>query len=166
MTLAYVSGWLDEGVARAALENPEGIDEAQLNRLLTEKTEASLDREVERGVSLVGPQRDDVAVGLASSGGGAVLDARHYASQGDQRSASLALKLGEYDLLSETLREEPILLLDDVFSELDPDRRRWLADTVRGAGQTLLSSAEPEVVELAAPDAVIRINEGKIDAGR
>ncbi|MGH2730340.1 MAG: DNA replication/repair protein RecF [Actinomycetota bacterium] len=164
--LKYVSEWLDESVARAAIDNPEGIDEARLNEVLLEKTAASLGREIERGVSLVGPQRDDVAVGLASSGGATVLDARNFASQGDQRSAALALKLGEYDLLTETLGEEPILLLDDVFSELDPDRRRWLADTVRGGGQTLLSSAEPEVVELAPSDVVIRVNEGRIDAGR
>jgi DNA replication and repair protein RecF len=164
--LRYVSEWLDEDVARAAIDNPEGIDEVRLNGLLVGKTEASLGREIERGVSLVGPQRDDMAVGLVRSGSASVLDARNFASQGDQRSAALALKLGEYDLLTETLREEPILLLDDVFSELDPDRRRWLADTVRGGGQTLLSSAEPEVVELATSDVVIRVNEGRIDAGR
>ncbi|MBA2311833.1 MAG: DNA replication and repair protein RecF, partial [Actinobacteria bacterium] len=84
------------------------------------------------------------------------------ASQGEQRTSALALKLGEFDLVTETLREEPILLLDDVFSELDPQRRSWLGDAVRAAGQTLLSSAEPGAVEAIGPGRVIEVRAGSL----
>ena len=84
-------------------------------------------------MSLVGPGRDDVTVRLADASG-TLMEARTYASQGDQRTAALALKLAEHDLLSEVLEDKPILLLDDVFSELDPRRRDWLREAVPRCG--------------------------------
>jgi DNA replication and repair protein RecF len=120
-------------------------------------------RELERGVSLIGPQRDDVGVLLQT--GPSMLDARTYASQGDQRTSALALKLAEHDLLTEYLEEHPLLLLDDVFSELDPGRRQWLADAIRPMGQALLSSAEPGATEAARAEKVIEIVEGEITGG-
>jgi DNA replication and repair protein RecF len=151
MGLAYTSGWLDASAADDALSYPEGIDEATLRVTLEKALDEVREREFERGVSLVGPQRDDVVVRLAAtSGDGAMLDARAYASQGDQRTAALALKLAEHDLLTDVLGDEPILLLDDVFSELDEARRSYLLETVRGKAQTMVSSAEPGVAELVA----------------
>lgn len=141
LELSYVSSWIPEAVSGAALEAPEAIDEAVLREALRARVAQLRTAELERRVSLAGPGRDDVLV-LLRSGAGSLLDARTYASQGDQRTAALALKLGEHDLLSEALLETPILLLDDVFSELDPRRREWLRDAVRGVGQTILSSAE------------------------
>ncbi|MDQ4124276.1 MAG: DNA replication and repair protein RecF, partial [Actinomycetota bacterium] len=113
-------------------------------------------REIERGVGLVGPQRDDVSVILGG------VDARVFASQGDQRTCALALKLAEHDLLSDALGEEPVLLLDDVFSELDPSRRAWLADAVRSIGQTLVSTAEPVALDALSPGATFAVASGVV----
>jgi DNA replication and repair protein RecF len=115
-------------------------------------------------MSLVGPQRDDVIVKLSSGASTQVLEARTYASQGDQRTAALALKLAEHDLLSETLADQPILLLDDVFSELDPKRRTWLAAAVKGMSQTLITSAEAGPGDIAEAENVIEVAEGRLSS--
>jgi DNA replication and repair protein RecF len=166
MELSYSSAWLEEGLAEEAVASPGSIDEAVIREALERELEKARDKEMERGLSLVGPQRDDVMVRLTSDEGDAgLLDARTFASQGDQRTCALALKLGEHDLLTDVLREEPLLLLDDVFSELDPSRRRWLADVVRSGGQTLLSSAEPGAAEAAGPGRVIQVTAGHLLVG-
>ncbi|MDP9444164.1 MAG: DNA replication/repair protein RecF [Actinomycetota bacterium] len=90
--------------------------------------------ELDRGVSLVGPHRDDLALVIGS------LPARGYASQGESWSLALALRLASYDLLRST-GDEPVLILDDVFAELDADRRDRLAELVGGAEQVLLTAA-------------------------
>ena len=73
------------------------------------------------------------------------------------------MKLAEHDLLTQVRDEHPILLLDDVFSELDPQRREWLADAVRGLGQTLVSSAEPGSLEAARAQRVINVAAGTLE---
>lgn len=155
LDLAYASAWLDaDSVARLEHEDSATRDRL-LQAALHHEVSQVLNKEMERGTTLTGPHRDDVAVRLASNNGeGELLDARSFASQGDQRSAALALKLGEFDLLSDALGEEPVLLLDDVFSELDPSRREWLSDAVRATGQTIVSSAEPDAIGATGPDAV------------
>ncbi|MGH2693595.1 MAG: DNA replication/repair protein RecF [Actinomycetota bacterium] len=159
LDLGYASTWVAEETSGEALAMG-GIDERVLKDLLDAAMARERKHELERGTSLVGPQRDDVSIQLASEQG--VLDARVYASQGDQRTTSLALKLGEYDLLVEALGEEPILLLDDVFSELDPSRRSWLARAVRAGGQTLLTSAEPDALEGIDADRVLAVEAGRL----
>lgn len=157
LELTYQASWLGDTPVPA-----EPIDVASLQESLARALDGVRDRELERGASLVGPQRDDVVVGLASAGyEQGMFDARAYASQGDQRTCALALKLGEHDLLTDALGEQPILLLDDVFSELDPSRREWLANAVRGIGQSLVSSAEPGALEAAHAAKVIRIEAGR-----
>jgi DNA replication and repair protein RecF len=163
LELAYVSSWLKAHDATRAVAHPDAVDQGALRRALEEAMAEARAREVERGMSLVGPQRDDIAVRL-SSGGAPPLDARAFASQGEQRTAALALKLGEFDLLAEALGERPIVLLDDVFSELDPMRRSWLADAVRGLGQVLVSSAEPGVADVAAAESIFEVEAGKVVA--
>lgn len=164
LELAYVSEWVDREFSQQALAAPGAIEERDLHHMLARAIDAVAVREVERGVSLVGPQRDDASVLLeaTSSDSGGMLDARVYASQGDQRTAALALKLAEHDLLTESLADEPILLLDDVFSELDPARRVWLGDVVHAPGQTFLSSAEPGVAESVSADRVIEVAGGRL----
>jgi DNA replication and repair protein RecF len=161
LELAYASGWLGDVPAREAVAFPQGIDEAVVRSALGAALTDVRGKELERGVSLVGPQRDDVTVRLAASGDGALLDARVYASQGDQRTCALALKLAEYDLLTEVLSDEPILLLDDVFSELDAARRSYLLETVGKSGQTVVSSAEPGVAGLVA-GRILEVAAGKV----
>ena len=97
--------------------------------------EARTDRDLERGTTGIGPHLDDVGV-LAGE-----RDLRAFGSQGEQRLAVLALLLGEAELLEERRGVRPLLLLDDVLSELDPERRRILADRLRAGGQALVTSA-------------------------
>ncbi|MGH2807958.1 MAG: DNA replication/repair protein RecF, partial [Actinomycetota bacterium] len=155
LELSYVSSWLNAEIADGALRDPGSISEEILAEQLKARVVSMRRAEVERGQSLVGPQRDDISVRLASgTDAGALMDARTFASQGDQRTSALALKLAEHDLLSEVLDDEPILLLVDVFSELDPHRRAWLASAVRNLSQTLVSSAEASDADAAGAELV------------
>ncbi|WP_431903001.1 DNA replication/repair protein RecF [Nonomuraea sp. bgisy101] len=90
--------------------------------------------ELERGVTLVGPHRDDLVLGLGD------LPARGYASHGESWSFALALRLAAYDLLRSD-GGDPVLILDDVFAELDSQRRRRLAEIVAPAEQVLITAA-------------------------
>lgn len=155
-TMSYSSEWLTGNGVQG--QRPE----SELRAELTAVVSSVRQREIERGMSLVGPQRDDLIVKLTTKGGEVALDARVYASQGDQRTSALALKLGEHDLLTEVLGVTPVLLLDDVFSELDASRRKWLDETVRDMGQTILSSAEPGGAGDLDPDCVLHISGGRI----
>jgi DNA replication and repair protein RecF len=91
-------------------------------------------QELERGISLVGPHRDDLVLRLGP------LPARGYASHGESWSYALALRLAAYDLLRSE-GSEPVLILDDVFAELDADRRERLAELVGPAEQVLVTAA-------------------------
>ena len=164
LELAYVSSWLPEDVGNSIVVGGAPISDEELQGHIARRIDELRRAEVERGATLVGPQRDDVTVKLAARGDvdGSMLDARSFASQGDQRTSALALKLAEHDLLSASLGDEPILLLDDVFSELDPHRRSWLSDAVRDVGQTIVTSAEPLALERLRPEKLIEVSDGKI----
>jgi DNA replication and repair protein RecF len=116
-----------------------GLDAAGLGYAADAPTlaelEARTDRDLERGTTSIGPHLDDVAV-LAGD-----RDLRAFGSQGEQRLAVLALLLAEAELLEERRGAWPLLLLDDVLSELDPERRRILVDRLRACGQALVTSA-------------------------
>ena len=101
------------------------------------------DRDVQRGVSTVGPHRDELELSLAG------LPSRTHASQGEQRSLALALQLAAHELATLRLGTAPVLLLDDVFSELDPLRSRALLEGLP-PGQTLLTTAQPAPPEVVA----------------
>ncbi len=160
LELNYASSWLGEKAEAAVVA--VSVDEVMLQDRLRARMDQLRRAELERGMSLVGPQRDDVVVRLSSGASNQVLDARTFASQGDQRTAALALKLAEHDLLSEALDDHPILLLDDVFSELDPKRRGWLATAVKGMSQTLITSAEAGPDDIAGAERVIEVAEGRL----
>jgi DNA replication and repair protein RecF len=100
-----------------------------------QELEERVERDLERGTTGLGPHLDDL--GVLSQG----RDLRVFGSQGEQRLAVLALLLGEAEVLEERRGTRPLLLLDDVLSELDPDRRRILADRLRASGQALVTSA-------------------------
>ncbi|HEY7355265.1 MAG TPA: DNA replication/repair protein RecF [Ktedonobacterales bacterium] len=93
-------------------------------------------REIHAGVNLLGPHRDDVAF-LSQQ-----MDLAVYGSRGQQRSAALAVKLAELHFLQEETSEQPILLLDDVLSELDEERRGYLLGIVREMEQVLLTTTD------------------------
>jgi DNA replication and repair protein RecF len=92
--------------------------------------------ELDRGVSLVGPHRDDVLITLGS------MPARGYASHGESWSLALALRLSAFELLRAG-SDDPVLILDDVFAELDDLRRQRLASVVAGTEQVLVTAAVP-----------------------
>jgi DNA replication and repair protein RecF len=116
----------------------EGIEAAQSKDELYEQVMAALvgarKQEIERGVTLVGPHRDDLVLKLGR------LPAKGYASHGESWSIALALRFASYDLLRAD-GGEPVLILDDVFAELDVDRRDSLAQLVAGAEQVLVTAA-------------------------
>ncbi len=94
-------------------------------------------QEIERGVNLVGPHRDDLVLTLGE------LPAKGYASHGESWSFALGLKLAAYHLLRHDLRDDPVLILDDVFAELDTGRRERLAALVADCEQVLITAAVP-----------------------
>ncbi|HET6166698.1 MAG TPA: DNA replication/repair protein RecF [Marmoricola sp.] len=95
--------------------------------------------ELDRGLSLVGPHRDELELALGD------LPVKGYASHGESWSFALALRLASYDLLRAG-GDDPVLILDDVFAELDTGRRAQLADLVAGAEQVLITAAVPDDV--------------------
>jgi DNA replication and repair protein RecF len=106
------------------------------------------EKEVWNGTTLIGPHRDDLVFELDGR------DMSGFASRGQQRTAILAFKLAELDLLTEQDGRPPLLLLDDVFSELDPDRRAHLVRRIAGLPQafvttTTLEDLDPALVEAA-----------------
>ena len=116
-------------------------------------------RELELGVSLVGPHRDDFAFRLDG------VDLNTYGSRGQQRLAVLALKLAEVEFMQAETGERPILLLDDVLSELDPIRQAFVLERTAGEGQTLITStdlAELPAAFLARAD-VYRVEAGTVE---
>lgn len=90
--------------------------------------------EVSRGVSLRGPQRDDLRIIVGGR------DVRYFGSRGQQRAAALAIKLAEAELIRDRIGEYPVVLLDDVASELDPDRRGRALELLSGKGQAVLTT--------------------------
>jgi DNA replication and repair protein RecF len=122
-----------------------------------EALEARLERDLERGSTGLGPHLDDV---LLTSG---TRDLRSFGSQGEQRLTVLALLLAEATLIGERRGFAPLLLLDDVLSELDPDRRRVLAQRVLGTGQTLITATEASSLPVDAAQA-LEVSPGSVRA--
>jgi DNA replication and repair protein RecF len=116
---------------------------------------ARLDRDLERGVTGIGPHLDDIVM----SAGGREL--RSFGSQGEQRLAVLALLLAEAELITERRGFPPLLLLDDVLSELDPERRRILAARVGRAGQTLITATDAAMLP-SEPDQLLAVDPGEV----
>jgi DNA replication and repair protein RecF len=114
------------------------VDRAELTTRLLEELEVRRNDELDRGVSLVGPHRDELLLSLGN--GERRLPVRGYASHGESWSFALALRLASYDLLRAD-GDDPILILDDVFAELDTERRAQLAELVAGAEQVLVTAA-------------------------
>jgi DNA replication and repair protein RecF len=105
----------------------------------------SADREQRRGMTLVGPHRDDLRFTIAGADGGA-LELRTYGSGGQQRTAAIALRMVEAETIHAVRGREPIILLDDVFAELDPGRSQRIVDWIEnedGGGQVILTSPKP-----------------------
>ena len=114
--------------------NPGGDVREGLRLALLDAMEARRRDEIQRGVTLVGPQRDDVELSIGA------LPAKGYASHGESWSLALALRLGGFMLVRDD-GVEPVLVLDDVFAELDTSRRERLAGAIADAEQVLITAA-------------------------
>jgi len=134
VTVRYDAPWRAEGLAAALA--------------------AARRDDLRRAVTTVGPHRDDLVMTIDG------LPSRTHASQGEQRSLALALRLGTHQIVTEVTGTTPVLLLDDVFSELDADRSHALLAHLP-AGQSLLTTAGP-LPEGVDPDLVVRVRGGSI----
>jgi DNA replication and repair protein RecF len=126
------------------LETQDALDttsKEEISSLFQQKLFLLRNKELERGITLVGPHRDDLQLNLGS------LPAKGYASHGESWSYALSLKLASLEILkSESKLGDPILILDDVFAELDKDRREKLSDLVQQNEQVLITAAVIEDV--------------------
>ena len=145
--IAYVS----------SVAGPAGLDPdpAKLAQALRERLVVDRGREVERGLTLSGPHRDDLSLGLRG------LPARTHASHGEAWSLALALRLASHRLLAEE-GEEPVLLMDDVFAELDRQRRDRVAEAALAAEQTIVTAAAAEELPAELGAAVFHVEPGSV----
>ncbi len=132
----YVAPWRSSGLAEALL--------------------AARHDDLRRGVSTVGPHRDEILLTIGA------MSSRTHASQGEQRSLALAMRLAAHRVVTEVTGSAPLLLLDDVFSELDPARSAALLDHLPVAAQTVLTSASG-LPEGAQPERIIDVVSGRLD---
>ncbi|HEY9686029.1 MAG TPA: DNA replication/repair protein RecF [Coleofasciculaceae cyanobacterium] len=141
LTMAYKSTILD--ALRETMNGAGSIlggsvpDVVDIEGALARQLESKMPEELRRGTCLIGPHRDDIQFYLD----GMAADA--YGSQGQQRSVVLALKLTELKCLTAKLQEPPVLLLDDVMAELDPDRQRLLVENIHPESQVFITTTHP-----------------------
>ena len=145
----------DADVAYSPSVDTSVTDPAELVGVILAAIEERRRDELERGVTLVGPHRDE----LSCSIGG--LPVKGYASHGESWSFALALRLGSYELLRED-GDDPVLVLDDVFAELDTGRRGQLAELVADAEQVLITAAVADDVPAQLAGARYRVADGVV----
>ena len=142
------------------VEYLESSDREEIARLFTEKLDRLRQKEVERGITLVGPHRDDLILILGT------LPAKGYASHGESWSYALSLRLASLELLKqESKLGDPILILDDVFAELDSDRREKLAELVENNEQVLITAAVIEDVPERLTAHKLSVTSGVVSVG-
>lgn len=143
-----------------SLENIENSNESEVEQLFRGKLAQIRSRELERGITMVGPHRDDLVLMLSD------LPAKGYASHGESWSFALALRLASIDLLrAETRSGDPVLILDDVFAELDAGRRARLAELVANNEQVLITAAVGEDVPDQLRAKVFNVFAGEVSDG-
>ena len=151
--------WLDYAPSFDLAGSEADPDRGALTDALLAELERRRGDELDRGISLVGPHRDELRLTLGS--GESRLPVKGYASHGESWSFALALRLASYDLLRAE-GDDPILVLDDVFAELDSERRHQLADLVSGAEQVLVTAAVSDDVPAALAGSRYDVGEGAV----
>jgi DNA replication and repair protein RecF len=132
-------------------------DKEEISALFNAKLASGRPKELERGITMVGPHRDDLQLNLGS------LPAKGYASHGESWSYALALKLASLEILKQESRlGDPILILDDVFAELDRDRREKLSDLVQQNEQVFITAAVIEDVPENLLAKKFQVDSGKV----
>lgn len=122
-------------------EVSDDMDLSMLEERIKEKLGQSRHNEIRRGVTLIGPHRDDLSLRINEK------EVQTFGSQGQQRTAALSLKLAEIELINDHIGEYPILLLDDVLSELDHYRQSHLLHAIQGKVQTFVTSTSVDGIE-------------------
>lgn len=150
---AYLTDGAEE--LEIAMDKRYDGDEETIAKTLLKRLSNSYEKDLRLGFTTVGPHRDDLSVLISG------VDAKAYASQGQTRTAALALKLAEVQIFKDVSGEYPVLVLDDVMSELDLPRRKKLLQRVHGM-QTLLTCTHAERVLYGADCRKIRIENGRV----
>lgn len=119
---------------QATIDVLETDNKEKISNIYWEKFKRNRQKEIERGTTLYGPHRDDLIFYVNKR------NVQNYGSQGQQRTTALSLKLAEIELIKQEVGEYPVLLLDDVLSELDQYRQSHLLDTIQGKVQTFVST--------------------------
>ena len=138
----------------SSVSDPEG-PEKQLFEEIWEHQKSHLSAELASGQCLTGIHKDDIEIEINGR------SARSFASQGQTRTAALSMKLGEREIFLEETGEYPVLLLDDVLSELDSRRQEFVLNRI-GGGQTLISCCEDEQIVRKTGGKVIFIDHGEV----
>ena len=140
-----------------SFETGDYEDVRELSKRMLEELRAIRRREIGAGFCLIGPHRDDFKAELDR------MEVGSYASRGQTRTVILAMKLGEAQLISDRIGDEPVVLLDDVMSELDEGRRRHVFDRIKDYEQVVITTAETDLAGVIGDCTVRRIS---IDSGR
>ncbi|MBD3156042.1 MAG: DNA replication/repair protein RecF [Candidatus Aenigmarchaeota archaeon] len=155
---------ITDGIENLELEYDCSIDKlnanmsrADIQKLYTEQLEKEQDHEIRRGVSLYGPHRDDLKLKVNG------IDVREFGSQGQQRTTALSLKIAELEFMKSEMGEYPILLLDDVFSELDTKRKKHLLEVIKDKIQTFITSTDLDILdEITGDNFLFNVKEGHV----
>ena len=153
--LTYTSHALTEKMPSPLANTGDEPDKTVLIPRLTE----NIEREIAAGSTLYGIHKDDIVITLNGR------EAKLYASQGQQRSIVLSMKLGEAEIAREIGGEFPVILLDDVFSELDEERRKYILSSLGGENrQIIITSCEPDVIPEKGTGRVnfLRVENGEV----
>lgn len=137
-------------------ENPDSgisLENSFLSRL-----QENRNNEITKGVTLLGPHRDDIEIKVGDT------NIRAFGSQGQQRTCALSMKLAEVEFMKQETGEYPVLLLDDVMSELDAGRRKYLMEVVSGKVQTFVTTTGVEEVfaPIKSKSRIFEVKDGKI----
>ncbi|MCM3398064.1 MULTISPECIES: DNA replication/repair protein RecF [Oceanobacillus] len=143
----------------ATIEVSEDANMEKIGTIYRDKFKEVQEKEVERGTTLIGPHRDDLIFYVNGK------DVQTYGSQGQQRTTALSIKLAEIELIYGEIGEYPILLLDDVLSELDDYRQSHLLNTIQGRVQTFVSTTSVDGIhhDTLKQAELFRVIDGSVD---
>ena len=127
-------------------------DTSNIKKCFIEELERGIDKEIKVCSTLIGPQRDDINILINDN------NVKLYGSQGQQRTVVLSLKLSEVDIVETLIGELPVLLLDDVLSELDVKRQEYLINNIKGM-QVFITATEKDFIKLCKNESEINLYE-------
>lgn len=142
---------------KSQIDLSKKLDKSYIKEKLWSKYKENRDSDIFNRNTKIGPHKDDLGIFIND------IDVRFYGSQGQQRTASISLKLSEIELIKQEIGDYPVLILDDVFSELDQDRQKMLVEKLKDI-QMFVTSADPFHINILDSDdySVFHIDAGKV----